>query len=166
MTVQYTTNTEDTSADTRILSVALGHYSTPDNYINDGKHAVIVRSEVERIQFWVTSVPYAQILNKYAYLVVISTEMKANATLHPTVTPKLMSHSNVNKLLLRRPRNQYTVYRQWMSAKIHASNTGLTAASQIVARAWRAEKSNLPLSWRNLHRDPMTVDERLIQAGY
>lgn len=34
----------------------------------------------------------------------------------------------ITKIHIRRPRNQFIIYRQWMSAKIHADNPGVTAA--------------------------------------
>ncbi len=39
----------------------------------------------------------------------------------------IQSIQKVSKVHIRRPRNQFIIYRQWMSAKIHASNPGITA---------------------------------------
>jgi hypothetical protein len=53
---------------------------------------------------------------------------------HPEPTAQLpaitapVTREKITKAHIRRPRNQFIIYRQWMSAKIHASNPGLTAA--------------------------------------
>jgi hypothetical protein len=46
----------------------------------------------------------------------------------PPVVSAPLHHQKVTKAHIRRPRNQFIIYRQWMSAKIHASNPGVTAA--------------------------------------
>nr|ALD16240.1 mat A-3 [Thermothelomyces heterothallicus] len=195
--VQCNANNDDEAAALKILSVALDNFRN----FNDGKHAVIIRSKAEPTKYWISSAQYAEVLDKNAYDIVKSTEMNAGPVLQPAVTPEAVNHPKVTKLRIRRPRNQFIIYRQWMSARIHASNPGLTAAciSQIVAKTWRAEKPEikahfkaladeedrihkekypgyryvaarrnpqLPLSKRNLPYDPMTVDERLIAAGF
>ncbi|KAH6641116.1 high mobility group box-domain-containing protein [Chaetomium tenue] len=199
MTVQCTANNDDEAGAIKILSVALENFKN----FNDGKHAVIVRPK-NSTQYWITSAPYAEALDKTAYQVIKSTEISIS---EPGPIVQLLTghqgvkHQKISKLRIRRPRNQFIIYRQWMSAKIHACNPGVTAAciSQVVAQIWQAEKPEikahfkiladeedrvhkemypgyryvagrrnpqLPLSKRNLTRDPMTVAERLIAAGF
>ncbi|KAK3298192.1 high mobility group box-domain-containing protein [Chaetomium fimeti] len=198
MIVQCTANNDDEAGAINILSVALENFKR----FNDGKHAVIVRPK-DSTRYWITSAPYAETLNKDAYQVIKSTVLsisEADPVLQMPTGPQSAKHQKVSKLRIRRPRNQFIIYRQWMSAKIHACNPGVTAAciSQIVARTWQAEKPEvkarfkaladeedrihkemypgyryvagrrnpqLPLSKRNLTRDPMAVAERLIAAG-
>jgi hypothetical protein len=45
----------------------------------------------------------------------------------PPVVTEPIHRAKVTKAHIRRPRNQFIIYRQWMSAKIHASKPGLTA---------------------------------------
>ena len=116
---------------------------------NDGKHAVIVRPK-DSTQYWITSALYAETLDKNAYQVIKSTEIRISvpgewglstpvhvvgdliiqsdpAPQMPT-GPQGVKHQKISKLRIRRPRNQFIIYRQWMSAKIHACNPGVTAA--------------------------------------
>jgi hypothetical protein len=44
----------------------------------------------------------------------------------PVETPQIRKN-RVTKAHIRRPRNQFIIYRQWMSHKLHAKNPGLTA---------------------------------------
>ncbi|KAL2150016.1 hypothetical protein VTH82DRAFT_7692 [Thermothelomyces myriococcoides] len=191
--VQCTASNDDEAAALKILSVALENFRN----FNDGKHAVIIRSKAEPTKYWISSAQYAGVLDKNVYDIVKSTEMNDGPVLQPAVTPEAVNHPKVTKLRIRRPRNQFIIYRQWMSARIHASNPGLTAA--CISKTWRLEKPEvkahfkaladeedrihkekypgyryvaarrnpqLPLSKRNLSHDPMTVDERLIAAGF
>ncbi|KAH6628680.1 high mobility group box-domain-containing protein [Chaetomium tenue] len=198
MIVQCTANIDDEAGAINILSIALENFKN----FNDGKHAVIVRPK-DSTQYWITSAPYAETLDKNVYQVIKSTEISIsmpNSAPEVPTGPQGVKHQKISKLRIRRPRNQFIIYRQWMSAKIHASNPRATAAciSQIVAQTWQAEKADvkarfkaladeedrihkemypgyryvagrrnpqLPLSKRNLTRDPMTVAERLIAAG-
>ncbi|KAK4032296.1 mat A-3 [Parachaetomium inaequale] len=197
MIVQFTANNDELAASLMMVGLALENYRN----VVDGKHAVIVRSKAEPTQYCITSVPYAQTLNEADYYIIKSTEMEDDATLQRPVTPKVVSRADVIKLGIRRPRNPFIIYRQWMSPKIHASNPSVTAAciSQVVAKTWQLEKPEvkahfkvladeedrihkemypgyryvaarrnpqLPPSKRNLPYDPMTVDERLIAAGF
>ncbi|KAK4248746.1 mat A-3 [Corynascus novoguineensis] len=197
MIVQCTANNDDMAAALRFLGVALKNFKN----FNDGKHAIIVRSKLEPTKYWITSALYAENLDKDAYYVVKSTEADTAPTFQPAVTLETSNHPKVTKFRIRRPRNQFIIYRQWMSSRIHASNPGLTATciSRIVAKTWRAEKPEIKvyfkaladeenrihkekypgyryvavrrdpqllLSKRNLPHDPMTVDERLIAAGF
>ncbi|KAK4151069.1 hypothetical protein C8A00DRAFT_36302 [Chaetomidium leptoderma] len=100
----------------------------------------------------VTSVPYAQTLNEADYYIINSTEMEDDATLQRPVTSKVVSRADVIKLGIRRPRNPFIIYRQWMSPKIHASNPNVTAAciSQVVAKTWQLEKPEVKAHFKVL----------------
>lgn len=52
----------------------------------------------------------------------------SDPTVNPPVAANPVKHGNITKIRIRRPRNQFIIYRQWMSGKIHAENPGMTAA--------------------------------------
>ncbi|KAK1758390.1 hypothetical protein QBC47DRAFT_458527 [Echria macrotheca] len=51
-----------------------------------------------------------------------------------------------------RPRNQFMLYRQWISDKLRAENDGMTAGtiSQVVANMWRSEKRHVKDHFKRL----------------
>ncbi|KAK4102748.1 hypothetical protein N658DRAFT_322164 [Parathielavia hyrcaniae] len=193
--VQCTANNDDKEAAVNTMNIALMNYRK----FNDGKHAAIVHCKnSQSTRYWITSVPYAHTLDKGSFEIIRTT---AEPVAQPPIVSQPIHHQKATKIHIRRPRNQFIIYRQWMSAKIHANNPGVTAAciSQIVAQMWRDEKPEvksrfkaladeedrlhkakypgyryvagrrnpqLPLSKRHLTQNPMTVDERLIAAGF
>ena len=52
----------------------------------------------------------------------------SDAGIKSPTTEEPVKRQKVSKIRIRRPRNQFIIYRQWMSAKLHAENPGLTAA--------------------------------------
>ncbi|KAK4154863.1 mat A-3 [Chaetomidium leptoderma] len=147
MIVQCTANNDDQAAAVNTMAIAMKNYQN----FNDGKHAAIVRRKdsVESTQYWITSVPYAETLDKGSYEILKTTEEPAAQG--PIVTESI-GHKNVSKVHIRRPRNQFIIYRQWMSARIHSRNPGVTAAciSQIVAQMWRDEKPEIKARFKDL----------------
>ncbi|KAL2020191.1 hypothetical protein VTK56DRAFT_8617 [Thermocarpiscus australiensis] len=191
MMVQCTASPNDVPNLRKLLQTGLRNYQQ----FNDGKHAAVVRCHKSR-QYWITSVQYAQTLDENDYTVVATT--KAPVAIAPAGKP--VTHHKITKVHIPRPRNQFILYRQWMSGKIHAENPGMTAAyiSRIVANMWRSEKPEVKAHFkaladeedrrhklaypgyryeagrnpqpalrnRHLSHDPMTIAERLIEAGY
>lgn len=49
------------------------------------------------------------------------------AAIKPPTPVKAIESHKVTKMHIRRPRNQFIIYRQWMSGRIHAENPGMTA---------------------------------------
>jgi hypothetical protein len=112
---------------------------------NDGKHAALVRRK-DTNQYWITSVLYAETLDKNVYGVVDKTTGECslgsygifgtlinmladeNPAVKLPVPVEAIEHHKVTKVHIRRPRNQFIIYRQWMSGRIHAENPGMTAA--------------------------------------
>jgi hypothetical protein len=111
---------------------------------NDGKHAAIVRC-IGSTRFWITSAVYAQTLNKEVFTILQQTagmlnplapsyqqrglnQMHSEPAVKPPMAQVPVSNlGKATKIHIRRPRNQFIIYRQWMSAKIHANNPGITA---------------------------------------
>ncbi|KAL2136850.1 hypothetical protein VTI74DRAFT_1064 [Chaetomium olivicolor] len=151
MIVQCTANTDDEPGALRVLDIALRNYQN----FNDGKHAAIVRCKGST-QYWITGVPFAQSLDKDAYRIVKST-MDAAASVQAPVTPQPNTCDRVTKIHIRRPRNQFII-RQWMSAKFHAENPGVTAGciSRIVDwdpwKRWRPGVAQRSVCMRPLLR--------------
>ncbi|GAB1312020.1 HMG box domain-containing protein [Madurella fahalii] len=188
--VQYVADRNDPAL-LKHLQTAMQTYQS----FNDGKPAALVRIKGS-VQYWITTISFAQALDKNLYHIVATTIKPAAIKL----VDKPVNHGKVTKVHIRRPRNQFILYRQWMSGRIHAENPGMTAASisQVVSHMWRSEnpvvrahfkaladeedrkhKMLYPeyryeagrnpkpaLRKRNLRHDPMTITERLIAAGY
>ncbi|KAJ4298462.1 hypothetical protein N0V88_003492 [Collariella sp. IMI 366227] len=162
MIVQCTANIDDEAGALQILDVALRNYQN----FNGGKHAAIVRCKGST-QYWITSVPFAQALNKDSYTIIKST-IDAVATVQAPVTPSQpVTCEKVTKVHIRRPRNQFIIYRQWMSTRIHATNPGVTAGcvSQIVAQKWRTEKPEVKAHFKAL-ADEEDRTHKAMYPGY
>ncbi|KAL1840345.1 hypothetical protein VTJ49DRAFT_559 [Mycothermus thermophilus] len=195
MIIQCVANTDDDSSAAEALSTGLEKFKM----FNDGQETAIIRYH-ESKRYYVMSVSYMNTLNKNDFDVVKTTASDKPNVEEPVTMPPVRQN-RVSKVHIRRPRNQFIIYRQWMSRKIHATSPGLTAGaiSKIVAKMWQAEKPEtkhhfkcladveealhrekypgyryvagvrdpqLPASKRNLAHDPMTIAERLIEAGY
>ncbi|KAK3904983.1 high mobility group box-domain-containing protein [Staphylotrichum tortipilum] len=158
--VQCTANIDDEAAAVNILRPAMENYQT----FNDGKHAAIVRC-IGSTRFWITSAVYAQALSKDVFTILQQTTEPAVKV--PKVQEPVSTIQKVSKLHIRRPRNQFIIYRQWMSAKIHANNPGVTAGciSQIVAQMWRAETPEVKARFKALADEEDRV-HKLKYPGY
>ncbi len=116
---------------------------TSHRSFNDGKEAAIVRC-IGTTQFWITSAAYAATLDTAVYSILRRTtgkrlnnfdkhqkksnQLNSEPGIKLLTTSEVVSAHKVSKIHIRRPRNQFIIYRQWMSAKIHANNPGVTAA--------------------------------------
>ncbi|KAL2269416.1 hypothetical protein VTJ83DRAFT_1600 [Remersonia thermophila] len=195
MIIQCVASSDDDASAAEALATGLEKFKM----FNDGHEAVIIRYHDSK-RYCIMSVSYMNTLNKSDFAIVKTTGSEEPVVQTPVTM--LPAHQNrVSKVHIRRPRNQFIIYRQWMSRKIHATSPGLTAGaiSKIVAKMWQAEKPEtkyhfkyladveealhrekypgyryvagirdpqLPPSKQNLDHDPMTIAERLIEAGY
>ncbi|KAK0723743.1 high mobility group box-domain-containing protein [Apiosordaria backusii] len=68
---------------------------------------------------------------------------------------------------IRRPRNQFIIYRQQMSQQLHDENPGLTAAaiSSIVSKTWKAESPQVKAHFKAL-ADEEDRMHKLNHPGY
>ncbi|KAK4125087.1 hypothetical protein N657DRAFT_655203 [Parathielavia appendiculata] len=158
MIVQCTANNDDRDAAVNTMNTALLNYQK----FNDGKHAAIVHCKASQsTRYWITSVPYAHTLDKESFKII---ETTAEPVAQPPMVSSPLHHQKVTKVHIRRPRNQFIIYRQWMSAKIHANNPGVTAAriSQIVGQMWRDAKPEIKVRFKALADE----EDRMHKAKY
>ncbi|KAK4233447.1 high mobility group box-domain-containing protein [Achaetomium macrosporum] len=144
MILQCTANVEDQQICIKLLEPVMTNYRN----INDGKCAAIVRRN-GTTQYWIVSVAYAETLDKNVFTVL---KTNVDPIEEPAVNAEPVHASGVTKIHIRRPRNQFIIYRQWMSAKVHAMSPSMTAGSisQIVAQMWRNEKPEVRAHFRAL----------------
>ncbi|KAK4139333.1 high mobility group box-domain-containing protein [Dichotomopilus funicola] len=162
MIVQCIANSDDQTAAVKAMTTALENFRS----FNDGKHATIVRPKGTN-KYWITSAAFALTLDPSKFKVVKSTEHLPSNTALKVQVPmeqQVVTQNKVTKMRIRRPRNQFIIYRQHMSAKIHASNPGVTAGciSQIVAQTWAAEKPSVKAYYKALADE----EDRLHKAAY
>ncbi|KAK3311453.1 high mobility group box-domain-containing protein [Chaetomium strumarium] len=157
MIIQCTATTQDQSTCIKILEPVMNMYRN----INDGKCCAIVRRR-GTTQYWIVSVTYAETLDKNVFDML---KRNVDPIINQDPIPyEPVNASGVTKIHIRRPRNQFIIYRQWMSAKLHARDPSIPAAiiSQIVAQMWRTEKPQIRAHFRALAIE----EDRLHKARY
>ncbi|KAK4223217.1 high mobility group box-domain-containing protein [Podospora fimiseda] len=130
-------------------------------FIN-GHDAALVHRLGTRM-YYVVTVAFAMTLNHKIFGVLSTTYGNTNPALNIAVAaseelpeldsmPMIESKNIVKNGRIPRPRNQFILYRQWMSTRLQAENPGLTAGSisQVVSQMWHAEKPKVKAHFKAL----------------
>ncbi|AEO65014.1 uncharacterized protein THITE_2111506 [Thermothielavioides terrestris NRRL 8126] len=159
MIIQCTANIDDQAAAVRYLEPVMRNYQN----FNDGKATAIVRC-AESTKYWITSIAYAETLDNDSYTII---KTSVDSPENPPVDAEPVKLPKVSKVHIRRPRNQFIIYRQWMSARIHAETPGVTAGcvSQLVAQMWRHEDPAVKARFKAL-ADEEDRMHKLMYPGY
>ncbi|KAK4200257.1 sporulation minus regulator 2 [Triangularia verruculosa] len=83
-----------------------------------------------------------------------------NDTMYPNAETAVKGH-------IRRPRNQFIIYRQYMSKQLHQETPGLTAGtiSSIVSKAWKSETPQVRAHFKALAEEEDRL-HKLNHPGY
>ncbi|KAK4160340.1 mat A-3 [Cladorrhinum sp. PSN259] len=129
------------------------------SFIN-GCHAALIQRLGTRVYYIVS---YSLIMSLDSNLFVVLFTTQENTVALPTaimsfqMKPNRVSKGNAKDGRIPRPRNQFILYRQWMSARLQIENPGLTAGSisQVVSQMWHAEKPSVKAHFKRLadHED-------------
>ncbi|KAK3996942.1 high mobility group box-domain-containing protein [Cladorrhinum sp. PSN332] len=128
-------------------------------FINDRDTALIQRRGTR--VYYIVSYSLAMSLDTDIFVVLSTTYQNivalpaATKTIH--AIPMVSSQRIAKNGRIPRPRNQFIIYRQWMSTRLQAENPGLTAGSisQVVSQMWHAEKPSVKAHFKALadHED-------------
>ncbi|KAK4674441.1 Sporulation minus regulator 2 [Podospora pseudopauciseta] len=183
--VQHVANDHDDIEVVSALAVAATNFSK----MNDGLDTAIVHRKHSML-YYITTLTLAFRLDTSIFDVIHTTvtigdlvptvDRAPTADAVPAVYPAMAPvspESNRDTMVqsvavttkdhIRRPRNQFIIYRQWMSARLHEDNPGLTAGaiSSIVAKAWKGETPQV-----KAHFKALAVEEdrkhKLAYPGY
>ncbi|KAK0663966.1 sporulation minus regulator 2 [Cercophora samala] len=162
--VQHVANDHEDVEVVNILAVAATNFSK----MNDGLDAAIVHRK-QSMLYYITTLSLAFRLDTNIFDIVHTTMTIADPTPIPGATPAVFPAittvsselgrdtmaQNVavtTKEHIRRPRNQFIIYRQWMSARLHEENPGLTAGaiSSIVSKTWKTEAPDVKAHFKAL----------------
>ncbi|KAK4170739.1 sporulation minus regulator 2, partial [Triangularia setosa] len=171
MVVQHTAITHDDDDVVSTLMTAAANFRK----MNDGLHSAIVHRK-QTMVYYIMSISLALRLDMDLFDM-LHTTITRSATVMTDVTAPVYTESSedtrqksvaaTTKEHIRRPRNQFIIYRQWMSAQLHEQNPGLTAGSisTIVSNAWKAEKPNVKAHFKALADEEDRI-HKLNHPGY